>query len=165
MHATTDLCDANEDLLADASLRVLAPLFRSWGARAMFAGPVTTLRCFEDNSLVRTALDEPGEGRVLVVDGGGSLRCALLGGNLAQLAQTNGWAGVIVNGCVRDTDEIDACAIGVRAISSHPRTSDKRGIGQRDVVLEFAGCRIAPGNWCYADRDGVLVSERPLAAG
>ena len=162
MNATTDLCDANEDLLADGSLRVLAPLFRSWGARAAFAGPVSTLRCFEDNSLVRTALEEPGEGRVLVVDGGGSLRCALLGGNLAQLADRNGWAGVIVNGCVRDADEIDACAIGVRALAAHPRKSDKRGIGQRDAVVEFAGSRIAPGQWCYADRDGILISDRPL---
>ncbi|MFP5462079.1 MAG: ribonuclease E activity regulator RraA [Gammaproteobacteria bacterium] len=163
MQATTDLCDANENLLADGSLRVLAPLFQSWGARTAFAGPVSTLRCFEDNSLVRTALEEPGEGRVLVVDGGGSLRCALLGGNLAQLADRNGWAGVIVNGCVRDADEIDACAIGVRALAAHPRKSDKRGIGQRDVAVEFAGSRIEPGHWCYADRDGVLVSDRPLA--
>ncbi|GAA4410907.1 ribonuclease E activity regulator RraA [Quisquiliibacterium transsilvanicum] len=163
MQATTDLCDANENLLADGSLRVLAPLFQSWGAKPAFAGPVSTLRCFEDNSLVRTALEEPGEGRVLVVDGGGSLRCALLGGNLAQLADRNGWAGVIVNGCVRDADEIDACAIGIRALAAHPRKSDKRGIGQRDVVVEFAGSRIAPGHWCYADRDGVLVADRPLA--
>lgn len=160
---TTDLCDAHESLLAEGSLRVLAPLFRSYGAHAAFAGPVSTLRCFEDNSLVRTALEEAGHGRVLVVDGGGSLRCALLGGNLAKLAEMNGWAGVIVNGCVRDVDEIDACEIGVRALASHPRKSDKRGIGQRDVVLEFAGCRIAPGEWCYADRDGVLVSAKPLA--
>lgn len=159
---TTDLCDANEPMLADGSLRVLAPLFRAWGGRAGFAGPVATLRCFEDNSLVRTALEEPGRGRVLVVDGGGSLRCALLGGNLAKLAEENGWAGVIVNGCVRDADEIDACAIGVRALASHPRKSDKRGNGQRDVVVEFAGVRIAPGEWCCADRDGVLVSSTPL---
>ena len=163
MPATTDLCDANEQLLADGSLRVLAPLFRSWGGRAAFAGPVSTLRCFEDNSLVRTALEEPGRGRVLVVDGGGSLRCALLGGNLAQLAEKNGWVGVVVNGCVRDADEIDACAIGVRALAAHPRKSDKRGIGQREVVLEFAGARIAPGQWCYADRDGVLISDQALA--
>jgi regulator of ribonuclease activity A len=162
MKPTTDLCDANENLLADGSLRVLAPLFQCWGARAAFSGPVSTLRCFEDNSLVRTALEEPGEGRVLVVDGGGSLRCALLGGNLAQLADRNGWAGVIVNGCVRDADEIDACAIGVRALAAHPRKSDKRGIGQRDAVVEFAGSRIAPGQWCYADRDGILISDRPL---
>jgi regulator of ribonuclease activity A len=159
---TTDLCDANEAMLADGSLRVLAPLFRAWGGRPAFGGPVATLRCFEDNSLVRTLLEESGQGRVLVVDGGGSLRCALLGGNLAKLAEANGWAGVIVNGCVRDADEIDACAIGVRALASHPRKSDKRGIGQRDVVVEFAGARIAPGEWCYADRDGVLVSVRPL---
>ncbi len=160
---TTDLCDANEAMLANGSLRVLAPLFQAWGGRAAFAGPVSTLRCFEDNSLVRTALEEAGEGRVLVIDGGASLRCALLGGNLARLAERNGWVGVIVNGCVRDADEIDACAIGVRALASHPRKSDKRGIGQREVVVEFAGARIAPGEWCCADRDGVLVSPSPLA--
>ncbi len=162
MTPTTDLCDANEALLADGSLRVLAPLFQPYGAEPAFAGPVATLRCFEDNSLVRTALEEPGQGRVLVVDGGGSLRCALLGGNLAKLAEQNGWAGVLVNGCVRDVDEIAACRVGVRALASHPRKSDKRGIGQRDLVVEFAGSRIAPGEWCYADRDGVLISARPL---
>lgn len=162
MLPTTDLCDAHEPRLADGSLRVLAPVFQRYGARVAFSGPVSTLRCFEDNSLVRTALEEPGQGRVLVVDGGASLRCALLGGNLAQLAEKNGWAGVIVNGCVRDVDEIDACAIGVRALASHPRKSDKRGIGQREVVLEFAGSRIAPGQWCYVDRDGVLISDQAL---
>jgi regulator of ribonuclease activity A len=162
-YATTDLCDAHEGLLADGRLRVLHPLFRCYGANPAFAGPISTLKCFEDNTLVRTALEEPGQGRVLVVDGGASLRCALLGGNLAKLAEKNGWAGVVVNGCVRDAQEIDACRVGVRALASHPRKSDKRGAGQRDVVVEFAGARIAPGEWCYADRDGVLVSARPLA--
>ena len=161
--ATTDLCDAHEASLADGTLRALQPVFSAWGAVAAFSGPITTLRCFEDNSLVRSALEEPGQGRVLVVDGGGSLRCALLGGNLAKLAEKNGWAGVVVNGCVRDADEIDACRVGVRGLASHPRKSDKRGIGQRAVVVDFAGVRIAPGEWCYADRDGVLVSARPLA--
>lgn len=160
---TTDLCDAHEDQLADGRLRVLQPLFQPYGGAPAFAGPVATLRCFEDNSLVRAALEEPGHGRVLVVDGGGSLRCALLGGNLAKLAERNGWAGVVVNGCVRDVDEIAECAIGVRALASHPRKSDKRGIGTRDVVVEFAGARIAPEEWIYADRDGVLVAAAALA--
>lgn len=162
MTPTTDLCDANEGLLAEGSLRVAAPIFQAYGAQPAFAGPVSTLRCFEDNSLVRSALEEAGQGRVLVVDGGASLRCALLGGNLAKLAEKNGWAGVIVNGCVRDVDEIAECRIGVRALASHPRKSDKRGIGQRDAVVEFAGCRVAPGEWCYVDRDGILFAAEPL---
>ena len=161
--ATTDLCDANEAQLADGRLRVLHPMFQAYGAVDRFSGPVATLRCFEDNSLVRTALEEPGHGRVLVVDGGGSLRCALVGGNLAKLAERNGWSGIVVNGCVRDLDEIAHCAVGVRAIAPHPRKSDKRGIGTRDVVVEFGGTRIAPGEWCYADADGVLIAVQPLA--
>lgn len=160
--ATTDLCDGNESRLIDGSLRVLPPVYRAWGTRVVFAGPIATVRCFEDNSTVRASLEESGDGRVLVVDGGGSLRCGLLGGNLARLAQDNGWAGVIVHGCVRDTVEIDACAIGVRALAAHPRKSDKRGGGQRGVVLDIGGVRIAPGQWCYADADGVLIADEPL---
>lgn len=159
---TTDLCDANEALLASGALRVLEPVFQAFGGATAFSGPVSTLKVFEDNTLVRTALEEPGQGRVLVVDGAGSRRCALVGGMLAVLAERNGWAGIVVNGCVRDVDEIDACKVGVRALASHPRKSDKRGAGQRDVVVEFAGARIAPGYWCYADRDGVLVSDTKL---
>lgn len=161
--ATTDLCDAHEARLAAGELRVLHPAFRAFGRRIRFAGPVATVRCFEDNTLVRTTLEEPGEGRVLVVDGGGSLRCALVGGNLAQLAQRNGWAGVVVNGCVRDVAEIDACEIGVWALATHPRRSDKRGGGARGQTVEIGGVRIAPGNWCYADDDGILISDERLS--
>lgn len=157
--ATTDLCDAHESRLADGSLRILSPRLRAWGARPAFAGPVATVRCFEDNSLVRAQLETPGQGRVLVVDGGASERCALLGGNLAVLAERNGWVGVLVNGCVRDTVEIDACAIGVRALAPHPRRSHKRGGGEVGVPIDFGGVPIAPGQWCYADADGVLVSD------
>lgn len=160
--ATTDLCDAHEDLLNAGKLRVLHPAFRAFGRRARFAGPLATVRCFEDNSMVRAALEEPGNGRVLVVDGGGSLRCALVGGNLAKLARDNGWAGVVVNGCVRDVAEINDCEIGVRALATHPRRSDRRGNGSRDMVVEIGGVRAAPGDWCYADDDGILVSDRPL---
>ena len=160
---TCDLCDANEAALQAGTLRVLHPAFRAFGARRAFAGPVATVRCFEDNSLVRAVLEEPGAGRVLVVDGGGSLRCALLGGNLAQLGARNGWAGVIVNGCVRDVAEIDACDIGVRALATHPRRSEKRGGGERDRTVEIGGARVSPGDWCYADEDGVLISDARLA--
>ncbi len=157
--ATTDLCDAHEDRLRDGRLQVAAPPWRALGAVARFAGPAATLRVPEDNSLVRTMLEQPGEGRVLVVDGGASLRCALVGGNLAVLGERNGWAGAIVNGAVRDADELDACRFGIRALELVPRRSDKRGLGERDVVVAFAGVVIRPGDWIYADRDGWLVSS------
>lgn len=160
--ATTDLCDANEARFAAGSMHVLHPVFRSFGRHPRFCGSIETVRCFEDNSAVRTALEQPGNARVLVVDGAGSLRCALLGGNLAQLAERNGWVGVVVNGCVRDVLEIDACAIGVRALATHPRRSDKRGVGSIGTTVEIGGVRIAPGHWCYVDEDGLLVSEAPL---
>src|SRR4051794_1404951 len=109
--ATCDICDANEDKIAAGTLAVLPPVFQSFGKRGAFAGPARTLKVFEDNVLVRAALETPGEGHVLVVDGGGSLRCALVGGNLGVLAEKNGWAGIVVNGCIRDSEEINACDI------------------------------------------------------
>ncbi len=163
--ATTDLCDNHEERLLSGELRVLHPAFRAFGRRVRFSGPVATVRCFEDNSMVRAALETPGAGRVLVVDGGGSLRCALVGGNLARLASTNGWAGVIVNGCVRDVAEINDCDVGVRALAAHPRRSDRRGNGARDRVVEIGGVRVAPDDWCYVDDDGILISDHRLDAG
>jgi regulator of ribonuclease activity A len=124
---------------------------------------VVTLKCFEDNSHVRQLLEGPGQGRVLVVDGGGSDRCALVGGNLGLLAVKNGWAGIIVNGCVRDSQELLECAVGVWAIATHPRRSDRQGAGQRDIPVDMAGVTVRPGNWCYADADGILVSDKKLA--
>ncbi|CAG2127073.1 Putative 4-hydroxy-4-methyl-2-oxoglutarate aldolase [Cupriavidus yeoncheonensis] len=163
-HATTDLCDANEPRLADGTLRVMAPGFRAFGKQLAFAGQAATLKIFEDNSLVREALESPGQGRVLVVDGGGSMRCALVGGNLGLLAEKNGWVGIIVNGCVRDTAELDVCDIGIRALATHPQKSQKRGAGERDVAVQMPGAVVRPGNWIYADADGVLVSEEKLGA-
>jgi regulator of ribonuclease activity A len=160
--ATTDLCDAHEDQLATGALRVLDPVFRGFGRAQAFAGEAVTLKVFEDNSLVRSALEQPGQGRVLVVDGGGSLRCALVGGNLAQLGEKNGWAGVVVYGCVRDTLELDACNIGIRALATHPQRSQKRGAGERDVPVWLPGSVVRPGNWVYADADGVLISDARL---
>ncbi len=160
--ATTDLCDAHEDKLAAGTLRVLEPALRAYGGTARFAGPAATLKLFEDNTLVRAALEQDGAGRVLVVDGGGSMRCALVGGNLGALAEKNHWAGIVVNGCVRDSDELNACNVGVLALATHPRKSDKRGAGERDVPVTVLGTRIAPGEWIYADADGVLVSDAPL---
>lgn len=159
---TADLCDAHEELLKTGALRVLPPVFQNYGGEATMAGPIATLKCFEDNSLVRQALESPGQGRVLMVDGGGSDRCALVGGNLGLLAVKNGWAGLVVNGCVRDTDELSECAIGIWAMASHPRRSDRQGSGQKDVVLDMAGVRVSPGQWCYGDSDGILVSDKKL---
>jgi len=159
---TTDLCDANERLFDSGELQVLAPGLLCFGARERFCGPARTLKLFEDNSALAQAVKEPGEGRVLVVDAGGSTRCAVLGGNLARSAAENGWAGVVVFGAVRDVDEIDGCAVGVRALAVTPRRSVKRGEGQRDLVVSVCGALVRPGEWIYAARAGVLVSVRPL---
>ncbi len=159
---TADLCDSHEESLKSGALRVLPPVFQNYGGEALAFGPIATIKCFEDNSLVRKALETPGQGRVLVVDGGGSDRCALVGGNLGLLAQKNGWAGIIVNGCVRDTAELAEIPVGIWAMASHPRRSDRQGSGQTGVVLDVAGVRVSPGEWCYADSDGILVSDRKL---
>jgi regulator of ribonuclease activity A len=155
--ATTDLCDQHGD-----AVRVATPLFRSYGGRRRFCGPAATLRCFEDNTFVRSALEQPGEGRVLVVDGGGSLRCALVGDQLAALGVANGWAGIVVNGCVRDSVALAACAIGILALATHPRRSRKRNVGEPGAVVEFASLAFRPGDWVYADDDGLLLSPGRL---
>ncbi|WP_194721572.1 ribonuclease E activity regulator RraA [Noviherbaspirillum malthae] len=160
--ATCDLCDANEDRIAAGTLAVLPPIFQKFGAQLVFAGPATTLKVFEDNVLVRATLETPGNGHVLVVDGGGSLRCALVGGNLGVLAEKNGWAGIVVNGCIRDSEEINTCNIGVRALATHPQRSVRKGAGDRDLRVTIGGAAIRPGDWIYADADGVLVSTEKL---
>jgi len=157
--ATTDLCDE-----FGAEVSVAEPLFRDWGGAASFAGPIETLRVFEDNGLVRQALEGSGQERVLVVDGGGSLRTALVGGNLAALAHRNGWAGLVVHGCIRDAAEIAATPIGVKALSAIPRKSAKAGAGERGVPVTFAGVTFFPGAHLYADRDGIVVADRNLLA-
>ena len=159
MQPTADLCDQHGDRVA-----VAAPIFRAYGARARFAGTVATLECFEDNSLVRAMLEEPGAGRVLVVDGRGSLRCALVGGNLAVLAHRHGWSGIVVHGCVRDAAELRQVDVGILALATNPRRSEKRGTGQRDVAIAFAGVTFRPGAWVCADEDGlVLAAAAPRA--
>ncbi|MEQ8266451.1 MAG: ribonuclease E activity regulator RraA [Parvibaculum sp.] len=156
--ATTDLSDDHPGLVRHA-----APLFRDYGGRLAFSGPVVTLHVPNDNSKVREAVEGPGQGRVLVVDGDGLMTCALFGGNLGKLAEQNGWAGVVVHGCVRDTAELAACAIGVKALAAHPKRSEKRGLGDKDVKVSFAGLTIAPGEWLYADGDGIVVSAEKLS--
>ena len=155
--ATADLSDEYGD-----EVRALLPGFVDYGGRRRFCGPVATLKVHEDNSLVREALAQRGEGRVLVVDGGGSMRCALLGDNLARLGSDNGWAGVVISGCIRDSAAIAGIDLGVKALGTHPARSHKRGEGQRDIPVSFAGVTIAPGMHLYADEDGMLISERRL---
>lgn len=154
---TTDLCDANE-----GKVRAVAPMFRSFGGKQRFAGPIRTLKVFEDNALVRNTLEGPGEGCVLVVDGGGSMRCAMVGDQLALLGVRNGWAGIVVYGCIRDSGPIGGMDIGVFALGTHPMKSIKKGAGDRDIPVTFGGVTFTPGQWLYADEDGVIVSESPL---
>jgi regulator of ribonuclease activity A len=154
---TADLCDAHE-----GRTRVLAPMFRSFGGRRAFGGAIATLKVFEDNSLVRSALEGPGQGRVLVVDGGGSQRCALVGDQLALLGVKNGWSGVIVYGCIRDSRPIGEMDLGVFALATHPLKSIKKGVGDMDVPVTFGGVTFVPGHYVYADEDGVIVSDLPL---
>lgn len=155
--ATADLYDSHGE-----ALRVAAPVFRDFGGARSFAGPVATVRVLEDNSLVRAALEEPGQGRVLVVDGGGSLRCALVGDMLAELGLKNGWAGVVVNGCVRDVAVMGGMRFGVKALAANPRKSVKRGAGERDVPVSFADVEFRPGDYLYADPDGIVVAAHAL---
>ena len=153
-----DLCDAYPDLV-----RVMVPMFRGFGGVSSFAGQITTIKCHEDNSLVARAVDEPGEGRVLVVDGGGSLRCGLLGDNLALKAAANGWAGIVVYGCVRDVDALAEIRLGIQALNANPLKSVQREVGLRDQVVSFGGVAFVPGEYLYADNNGIIVSAKPLS--
>lgn len=157
---TADLCDTHKQDSSGA-FRALPMLFKSYGANGAFAGPVSTVKCFEDNSVVKAAVEEAGQGRVLVIDGGASLRCALVGGNIAVAAAKNGWAGLVVNGAVRDVAELRACAIGLLALGSHPMASVRSGQGQRDLPVSVQGVQIRPGEWLVVDDDGVVVMPRP----
>lgn len=158
MISTADLLDEHGDRAA-----VCLTQFRSFGAAA-FSGPIATVRCDEDNVLVRRRAGEPGEGRVLVVDGGGSLRCALIGDSIAGLALGNGWAGVVVNGCVRDSAALDELGLGVKALGTNPRPSRKEGGGEIDVEVAFGGIAFPPGALLHADGDGVVVIARDAAS-
>lgn len=160
--ATADLCDRHEDQLRTGTLRVVAPMFRSYGGRQAFHGQIATLKLFEDNSFVRKALEQPGNGRVLVIDGGGSLRRALVGDQLAALGVKNGWSGIVAYGCIRDSAAIATMDIGVFALATHPQKTDKRNVGEVDVAVTFGGVTFRHGEWLYADSDGVLVADKAL---
>ncbi len=159
--ATCDLCDTHEGDTSGA-FRVLPPLFRDFGAARAFCGPVHTVRAPEDNSRVREAVNSPGQGRVLVVDGGGSLRRALVGGNLAVAAARNGWAGIVVDGGVRDVAELRAAGIPIRALALVPLRTQKHGEGQAGQPVQLQGVWVRPGDWLYADEDGIVVADRAL---
>ncbi|MBD3895181.1 ribonuclease E activity regulator RraA [Halomonas sp. ML-15] len=153
---TPDICDAHPEV------QVLDPIFLNLGGREAFCGPVRTIKCFEDNTLLMQAVAEPGDGAVLVVDAGGSIRCALFGDRLAEQALENGWAGVVLYGCVRDVDVLAEMELGVQALGVHPRRSQRNGEGQRDLSVQLAGACIAPGQWLYADNNGIVIAEARL---
>jgi regulator of ribonuclease activity A len=157
--STPDLCDAHAD-----DVRVISGIhWQHFGARRHFCGPVETVKCFEDNSRVKEALAEPGEGRVLVVDGGGSLRHALIGDMIAGKAADLGWAGVVIYGVCRDVDVLCDIELGVVALGSVPIKSVRRGEGQRSIPVEMGGVTIRPGDYLYADLNGIIVANRSLS--
>jgi regulator of ribonuclease activity A len=155
---TADLYDAH-----GAELQVALPGLRHYGGRTRFAGPICTVKVFEDNQLVREQIDEPGAGRVIVVDGGASLRAALVGDVLAKRALNNGYSGFVINGCVRDTVECARMAIGLMALAANPTRPQKKGFGERAVPLAFAGVKFTPDEWLYADEDGIVLCARRLS--
>lgn len=157
---TPDLCDQFYEF---RHLQIAEPIFRSFGGNSTFCGYVTTVKVFEDNVLLRNILEEKVEDRILVVDGGGSHRCALVGSNLARLASANGWQGLIIYGCIRDSVEIAQMPIGIRALHTHPLKSHKRGGGDRDSLITVAGVNFKTGYYAYADEDGIVVAEDKLA--
>ncbi|GAB4041440.1 MAG: ribonuclease E activity regulator RraA [Rubrivivax sp.] len=159
--STCDFCDAHKADAGDA-FRVLPPVYRHFGGRRKFAGPVRTVRCLDDNSSVKALLEGPGQGAVLVVDGGGSLRRALVGGNIAAAAAANGWAGVLVHGAVRDVAELAASDLGLLALAAIPMPTERRTPGLVDLPVQLHGLWIRPGDWLYADEDGTVVSDRAL---
>lgn len=159
--STCDLCDRFRDV-TDGAFRVLPGVFRSFGGRAAFHGPVRTVRCLEDNSVLRALVQQPGHGQVIVVDGGASLRRALLGGNLAGMAANNGWAGVLVNGAVRDLAELRAADLGVFALGHCPLPTAKRNEGAEGEPVRVQGEWVRPGDWLYADEDGVVLHPTAL---
>ena len=159
-HATADLCDEHID-----KLQVAEPIFMDLGGNSCFEGEIHTVKVFEDNTFVRVALEKDGTGKVLVVDGGGSLRCALVGDNIAALAIKNNWRGIIVNGCIRDSRLIGEMEVGVKALNTNPVKSIKRNEGQENIDVGFAGVDFKPGQFVYADEDGIVVSEFRLISG
>ncbi len=156
-YVTPDLCDQYPELV-----RVFDPIFTNYGGKTSFGGEVVTIKCYEDNSLVKEQAGTDGRGKVLVVDGGGSLRKALLGDMIAENAVKNNWEGIIIFGCIRDVDAISVLDLGVQAVNSTPLKTEKRGIGDLNIQLQFAGVTVQPGEFIYADNNGVIVANKSL---
>ena len=155
--STCDLCDAYEGII-----QIAEPVFDSYGGRSVFSGEISTIQCPEDNSLVRERVASPGHGKVLVIDGFGSRRRSLLGDQLAEKAVANGWHGIIVYGAVRDVEALEKLDLGVLALAAIPLKTEKKGAGQRDLTLRFAGATFTPGHYVYADLNGLIVAPRAL---
>ncbi|EGQ7997276.1 ribonuclease E activity regulator RraA [Vibrio vulnificus] len=156
---TSALCDIYMD-----QVDVVEPMFSNFGGRASFAGQITTVKCFEDNALIRETLEQDGVGRVLLVDGGGSLRRALLDGELAAIAEENEWEGIVVYGCVREVDDLEDMNIGIQALASIPVGAATQGVGEVDVPVNFGGVTFLPEDYLYADTTGIILSQEPLSA-
>ncbi|MBT3506970.1 MAG: ribonuclease E activity regulator RraA [Methylococcales bacterium] len=156
---TTDLCDAHSSL---SGFQIAEPIFKNFGGNCKFSGQITTLNVLEDNVLVRNTLEQSVDHRVLVIDGQGSLNCALLGDNLALIAHENGWQGIVINGCIRDTEQINQLPIGIKALAAHPLKSQKKGTGTQGLVINFAGITFEPDHYIYSDPDGIVVSKERI---
>ncbi|SNT48514.1 ribonuclease E activity regulator RraA [Rhodococcoides kyotonense] len=156
--STCDICDAHDDV------RILDPLtLRDFGGTSVFAGPALTVKVFEDNAPIRELVVTPGEGRVLAVDGAGSVRASLLGGNIAKRAADNGWAGLVVYGCVRDAAELASTPVGLRALGLVPRKTERNlHSGRTGGTIDILGTSITDGDWIYADADGIVITEKPV---
>jgi|TARA_B110000008_G_scaffold275930_1_gene314297 regulator of ribonuclease activity A len=157
-YVTPDLCDEYPDLIT-----VVEPMFNNYGGRESFGGEIITVKCHEDNSKVKELVDTDGTGKVMVVDGGGSMRNALLGDMLAEKAAKNGWQGIIIYGCIRDVDVIMETELGVQALATNPLKTEKRGLGDVNVVVKFGGVEFVPGQYVYADNNGIIVSPKALS--
>ena len=155
---TADLSDVHSD-----NLKAVGDIFKSYGQVKRFQGTVVTVKVFEDNVLVKAELEKPGEGKVLVVDGGASMKCALMGDNVASLIMQNGWEGVIINGAIRDSADINEMEVSVKALGTHPFKSIKKGLGDVNVPVTFGGITFNPGEYLYSDEDGIIVAASKLS--
>lgn len=156
-YLTPDLCDKYPDLV-----RVVEPIFKNYGGKSSFGGQIVTIKCHEDNSVVKETAGTAGNGKIIVVDGGGSLLRALLGDLIAQNAVQNGWEGFIIYGCIRDVDAISTMNLGVKALNTNPLKTEKKGIGDLNIPVSFGGVTFKPGEYVYADSNGIIVSSKPL---
>ena len=154
-----DMCDENKSSLP-SQFNALAAIYKNFAAKSQFAGMVVTVKCYEDNTQVKAMVESPGDGRVLVVDGAGALKRALLGGNLGLAAAQNGWAGLLINGCVRDVAELAPLNIGILALASVPMPTDRKNQGQLNVPVQIQGVWVYPGDYLFADADGIVVTHQ-----